>query len=434
MNRTVTKWILTLILISSIGYAGNESHGGHSVVCREGSGKVKSIEVLDFYEGEHLWSLKPDLGVEGDFMTKVRFALTRWERIDPNRAQRCREWANQFVEESNFQHGIELVDVPDSNHIAFPAGCKVEQVVNQRKPKFPEDHRYIINGDLWDLMSEDRKAGMVLHELLYRMAIEIGQTDSSNSRYLNAYITSSGFVQSTDKAYVERLKLAGYTRFIYQGIALDLLPRMFNGHPSDRLDYYPSGKINHAYLAGEMSVVVGNSKIQIGRHPDWNAFEFIEFFENGRILSVNPLAPPLLEIGSEKFQLREVPGRIGFHENGAVESLKLCRRVVTSHEENIPMPLPKPGTGPNIPNTSTVYTTTVVCEPASQQVVQVQNQHPLQAPDSLVHLYPSGTLREIVTSEVNQSVLKTVQGIYTFNGRYLLQFDEQGIVTHWKKN
>lgn len=52
MNRAA---ILIMIFISTKVFAGNESGGGMGVVCRDPSGAVKTVELLDLWEARNVY-------------------------------------------------------------------------------------------------------------------------------------------------------------------------------------------------------------------------------------------------------------------------------------------------------------------------------------------------------------------------------------------
>lgn len=85
-----------------------------------------------------------------------------------------------------------MPDIQDSLVRVFPRGCKIEQIAIQKEPAFPEDKRFTVSKDLWDLLDEDNKAGLVLHEIIYREALLYGHEDSVNARYVNSIWTSAG--------------------------------------------------------------------------------------------------------------------------------------------------------------------------------------------------------------------------------------------------
>jgi hypothetical protein len=196
---------------SAIAQASTVGNGGDGVVCRDSTGTVQSIEQLDYFEGRVLRALYPDLGSpQLSVAEKVSMALGRLSNLDPERYfQYSTEFSNFF---SNVQwvRGVNLVDIPDYGELPIdPTNCKIEQLAIQRKPEIPGDKRYVINGDLWDLMNNDTKAALVLHEVIYRDAITRGHTNSMRVRYFNTIISSHRLEGMNSDDYKQLLSTLG---------------------------------------------------------------------------------------------------------------------------------------------------------------------------------------------------------------------------------
>lgn len=191
MALTATQLIASLAVAETT--VGN---GGDLVVCRNSQNKITSVELLDYFEARELRGIVADIASTDQ-------AIDRLKRLSPKRAERYRAAIADFNANALFKSGVELTDVPDSDHDLLPAGCKIEQLAIQRKPQFPEDKLYLINKDLWDLMSARDQAGLKLHEIIYRDTLDAGKTDSKTSRYFNSLISSVDFQQLTGKAYVK---------------------------------------------------------------------------------------------------------------------------------------------------------------------------------------------------------------------------------------
>ena len=244
-------------------YAGGTEvgNGGHGVVCRDSSGKVLSVEVLDLYEARilHSWTLSlgdPSLS----YPDKIKIALSRLQKFSPQRAASDQSELDTFESEARFLPGVNLELLPDAANVAVPAGCNLEQIVNQRAPLVPGDPRYVINGDLWNAMSSDQKAALVLHEIIYREMIGYGHKYSISARWLVGWMTSTATQSFTMKDFLTTLQdLAVKTTDIDQytiplvdcGIGSsegNLNPSHDCSTPQDisfkaDLDFYPSGNL-----------------------------------------------------------------------------------------------------------------------------------------------------------------------------------------------
>ena len=184
-----------LALISpalSFAEGGGKVGGGDGIVCVQPG---KPIQLLDYYEASYATqNLTIDLGPDtGNYLDRVNYVLNRYAMVDPLTAKRYRDRAQSFITEANFLPGDKMPSIPDFNESVSPGnGCIKEQFAVQNFDPKPNQPRYLVNQDLWNQADSGTKAGLILHESIYRDAHEFyGQTDSNNARYLNAEISST---------------------------------------------------------------------------------------------------------------------------------------------------------------------------------------------------------------------------------------------------
>lgn len=194
-----------LLFVSSTVHAGYETgNGGDGVYCSTSN----SLELLDHYEAKMLRGIDVDLGAASLSVSgKLKIAIERVASFDLSRAQRYRKGIAKFFSEARFLSGINLVDIPDSAHIGVPVNCAIRQIAIQKEPQFLGDPVYVIDQDLWDLLSNDGRAGLILHEIIYREAISQGHHNSIASRYFNSLISSTRLVGLNHAHYRELLKV-----------------------------------------------------------------------------------------------------------------------------------------------------------------------------------------------------------------------------------
>jgi hypothetical protein len=80
----------------------------------------------------------------------------------------------------------------------------------QKHSVLPEVKRFSIQRQLWAQLSHDDRAGLVLHEIIYREAIEKGHKDSRMARYLNALVGSQQLDHFTQAQYDDRINKSGF--------------------------------------------------------------------------------------------------------------------------------------------------------------------------------------------------------------------------------
>jgi hypothetical protein len=190
------------------GLVGN---GGGTVVCRKSNQSIKSVEVLDFYEARTIRNVNLDIQtLPGDWRAKAKAIVARVEAKSELRFQLYSSWLASFESEDKILTDVQFSTVPDAGYIGVPEGCEFEQAAIQRQPMFSGDARYYINAELWNAMDDTQKAGLVLHEIIYREAIGYGQTDSIRSRYMTGLYSSKDFASQTEKNYWQVLEQAHY--------------------------------------------------------------------------------------------------------------------------------------------------------------------------------------------------------------------------------
>lgn len=176
-------------------------NGGHALVCRDPDRRIRSAELFDYYEARVQSGLVAKLGDDAlPYPDKVRIALARLAVHSPKRAARYLEQAQSFVADATFLSPEEarLRPIPDrdadvGNLIEAPPGCAIEQLAIQHIPKYPSDKRYFVQAEIWSALDEQSRAGLVLHEVIYREALDSFQTNSLNARYFNAFLSQTEF-------------------------------------------------------------------------------------------------------------------------------------------------------------------------------------------------------------------------------------------------
>ena len=192
------KIIFILLFLSShFSYAliDRKGNGGDAVVCRTPQGKVLTAELLDIFESRILYGLNTQ-SPRGTDATEVAVNyLNNLKRFSPELADYLIPQVQAFMSETRFVP-IALVDIDDSNGILLPKDCYVEQLAIQKEPNFSKDKRFTINSEIWNALDLTNKAGLILHEVLYRLAIARGQENSLTTRYFNAFLLSESFLTS----------------------------------------------------------------------------------------------------------------------------------------------------------------------------------------------------------------------------------------------
>lgn len=185
----------------------NVGNGGDVVVCKDSAGKVTSVELFDFYEARVTNGRLPIPPNVTDPHAIVLTALKELEKINPSRAHRYQKWAEAFKNEAVFVPDAKLTNIDDTNHIVLPAKCDIAQIAVQRSIDDEiQTNRYVVDKKLWDALDPLNQAGLILHEVIYREAIEGEINESRAVRLLNSLIFAGDISKVSLKAYAKLLK------------------------------------------------------------------------------------------------------------------------------------------------------------------------------------------------------------------------------------
>lgn len=287
MFRIVTSLSLfALALFPTLSHAetGPGSGGGGNVIrCAD------SVELLDYYEAREMQNVAINLGgPELTVQQKVELAIQRASVHDTQLTTDLRELAKEFFRYSAWITGADLPPIADSNHILIPRGCDVVQTAIQKERRFVGESIYYINKELWDRMSRDHQAGLVLHEILYRRARINGATDSVGARYFNSMLASEDRIRNlTLKEFVSLLKSTLVGR-----LTLTSQPFIrFRGNLIVPVSFWPNGTLQSGLFASADAPVMiqGNPyNVQIATGNERSGWNF-SLFENGTfsVVSLN---------------------------------------------------------------------------------------------------------------------------------------------------
>lgn len=146
---------------------GQDRGGGNVVWCTGPQGD--SIEVLDLFESREL-GLLPDTGLSSvSYLDKLKFVFDRWAKFDPVLAEHFRSRAAEFEKSVAFIDRSYLKVIRDSGEfIAARGACHLQQIAMSRLETLgPGEMKYVVDKSLWSRLSDEDRAGLVLHEILW---------------------------------------------------------------------------------------------------------------------------------------------------------------------------------------------------------------------------------------------------------------------------
>lgn len=240
--------ILGFAFGSTMAVAGHENgNGGDVVVCA--NHQATMVELLDYFEARVIrgiefdvarpsWQKTVTMSLAGIRSHYVEQFVARVAKFDAAWAKDLERELRSFVEDAAFVDFV-LMDVPDSFHLGVPEGCRIEQAAVQRSVLFPEDKPFIVARQWWgaepyyvcpaaggpcaapwsNLTTDDaqaerakiaqRQAGLMIHEVILRRALELGQTNSIRTRYFHSYVMSSKYHALTAAGWAQLRGLTG---------------------------------------------------------------------------------------------------------------------------------------------------------------------------------------------------------------------------------
>lgn len=316
----MTKWGLGLLFAGVWGttaWAGESSGGGGAVVCYDARKEITSARLYDYFESDaKSWGFDRQLGAASlSYPEKVRQAIQRFRIIDSFLAGILDNELDFFLTNHAFVGG-QLTGISDADPDVLPeVGCEIEQAAMQRTPQVPGDKYFMLSQRIWSALNSDDKAGLVLHELLYKYAREKFKLSNSRTvRYFTAFLSDDhGALPPKPLAYLELMQKLGMkpTFFGYHG-------KVFN---VATLRFYETGDISTAQFADNHDHWV---KLRSIDSVDVQIGPSLQFHANGQIKEIKLLKPATLDLNGISTLWR--PGSYSFYADGTVASFAVGQR------------------------------------------------------------------------------------------------------------
>jgi|GEM_PF-7063994 len=200
------KKLIVLGILALAAYPAGSSkiigNGGDVVVCPD---RTPRVQLLDFVESRvlrrrsiFLWNPK-----SATYLSKLEEISNNIALRFPVMGENLKREIQDFEDKNAKEDDIELEDINDSYHKVNLPGCHVEQIANQSVPLFEDDPWVLINNRLWTQLEEFDKAGLVLHEVLYRIGLRHGVEHSIGIRYLVSLFFQEKIMAVPDRSWIE---------------------------------------------------------------------------------------------------------------------------------------------------------------------------------------------------------------------------------------
>jgi hypothetical protein len=271
------KHFILAVLIgaaSSFALANEKGNGGDAIVCRNAEGKIKSAELLDYFEAREYRKLPVSFDSSSSNEGYIRSVLEKLQSFD-----RYKFTKDIMLEASELLDALEtfrargeaisdeyrfssqnLLDIPDSQHLIVPKNCSIEQFVIRVKRRVQEDPKFLIQSEILNALTDRDLRGIVLHEVIYRVFIEnMNAQDSRAARYFHQKVVEKTLNELTFVNYLELLhdlKMEYILNRMDKGEIRAILPRY---------EVLPEGEIKMWVRNGETYEIVLNADASFNR-------------------------------------------------------------------------------------------------------------------------------------------------------------------------
>lgn len=305
------KFLIMLLFLGSWAFAqkdgGRVGNGGDAVVCYSNSNKtqIASLDLLDYWEKQDIQ--KVDFGSDTFTVEKnIQIFIERLAAVDPKLAQSTRVIAESLAANipSFLKKQSDIPEIEDAHPENIPSApnCFIEQFAIQWKDLLTDDRRFYISERLYNHSETGNRtrAGLILHEALYRQALLNGAQNSDGVRKFN-YAVAAGLLKKNNlKNYYQLLvsadlnlqncypEMMNGSDYIYFS-AREFPPNVncFNGqvqlNSEIKVDY-DDGAINRYSLLGETPYYTF-SDVTLNRASSGGVRAFVKM--NGDMLNVN---------------------------------------------------------------------------------------------------------------------------------------------------
>ena len=311
------KYQFILACVSAIssgsGFAtgGADSGGGTVVICGKESPEAPSFtpRLLDYYEAPRRGVQPTQFDSDLDYSAILKVFINRIEQNSPIRARKFRKWSSEFAVEAEFTSSFNLGNISDTGPIPIGDDCKLLQAAAQLMDLLPGDPRYYISEPLFKKMSEVDKAGLILHELIYREMLEEGQPirTTRKLRYFNLLVAGNKLVDyQTDE---EKWNLAIQSGLTYTQTSrgVPLLVRDY-GSKEPKFARFRDEEVNWAITYKAQFI------FDLGKKPFWSEIRdsqerhFFDGIPNGTHSGILILPDQKIEIESDDFSIHGKTG------------------------------------------------------------------------------------------------------------------------------
>lgn len=186
---------LSVALSSSLVLAGvTNGGGGKAIVCRDQNRQIISAQVLDLFEAENQYGLTllPSARSLDEALSEVALRL---ESLSGQRrymmSMKKTDLEAIYKKFKFLAPGIGLQPIDDSMDLLRPEHCEIEQLAF-----FKEANIVLVNQDIWNHLTPQNQAALIVHETIYQLQRRQGAKDSRDSRKIVGHLFSTVDLQN----------------------------------------------------------------------------------------------------------------------------------------------------------------------------------------------------------------------------------------------
>ncbi|MNS47358.1 hypothetical protein D3C72_798850 [compost metagenome] len=242
--------------------------------------------------------------------------------IFPATAKKFNIWRLDFERDAVILTNTNLVSDSAPDDLPLPQGCEVKAVITQKEREFAEDKIYTVNKDLWDKISPEAKAGVMLNAFFSRDSFDKEHYKGARTtRRWNALFASDEYKSvPTDQKWYDLLSESAFNDYLYKG-KFSLAPSRASFHSNGALKSAIVPMTNRFVMKFQNQEVQGKPRLV---YADWDMGS-VEFSSQGEVVALEPLAPSQFVIQGIKI---DKPQSLELYENGVAKSVKIWNKEV----------------------------------------------------------------------------------------------------------
>ena len=183
---------MIVIPAKSFAQSNGVGNGGNAIVCYDAQNQIQSVQLFDYWEMKQAYPAMGDIDLGATTLSvgaKIDIFTKRVSEWEPTLGQKFSNDAHLIADNIDYYLADYLPTVNDDTSTFVPQSpCAKKQFAVQFTNLLPGERRFIVDRAIYNNTntSNDTRAGIILHEVIYRYAIsQFQHTNSDSARALN---------------------------------------------------------------------------------------------------------------------------------------------------------------------------------------------------------------------------------------------------------